>query len=133
MIRLVYLSFATVPFTQADLDDLLRTSRRNNARSGVTGMLLFRDGDFLQVLEGEEAPVRETFDRIEQDPRHDGVRVIDESSVAQREFNDWAMGFRRLGDDDAPGGFVDFLRGSDQPGPGARAMRFLTGFRDLGR
>ncbi len=58
MFFLVYVSSAVRPFSRVDLDDLLATSRANNARVGITGMLLYKDGNFMQVLEGDEEAVR---------------------------------------------------------------------------
>lgn len=131
MIRLVYASHATVPFTDADLDALLETCRRHNVAHGVTGMLLYRDGDFLQALEGEEDAVRETFARITRDRRHAGTVVLDQSPIHEREFGSWAMGFRRLTPTESPTGFVDYFRtpGGEWDGD---ASRMLAAFRELG-
>lgn len=132
MIRLVYASHATVPFTEADLDALLESCRRHNVAHGVTGMLLYRDGDFLQALEGEADAVRETFARIERDPRHAGTLVLDESPIEEREFGSWAMAFRRLTPAEGPAGFVDYFRKAADGREGA-ASRMLAAFRELGR
>lgn len=131
MIRLVYASHATVPFTDADLDGLLETCRQHNVAHGVTGMLLYRDGDFLQVLEGEAESVRETFARIKRDQRHAGTVVLDQSNIDQREFGSWAMAFRRLTPAEVPEGFVDYFQKSvgEQEGD---AGRMLAAFRELG-
>ncbi|MBA3273301.1 MAG: BLUF domain-containing protein [Chthoniobacterales bacterium] len=69
---LVYASIANEDFSPEQLIDLLATSRRNNDASGITGMLLYKDRRFLQVLEGSEAAVRATYARIKRDPRHRG-------------------------------------------------------------
>ena len=132
MIRLIYASHATVPFTDADLDALLETCRRYNVAHGVTGMLLHRDGDFLQVLEGEADAVRETFARIARDRRHAGVVMLDESSIDEREFASWAMAYRRLTPTEGPPGFVDYFRQSVEDRDGD-ASRMLAVFTELGR
>jgi hypothetical protein len=98
MYRLVYVSSATVPFSKTDLVNLLDTSRRNNMRRNVTGMLLYKDGDFLQLIEGERQQVKDLFEHIKQDPRHENTIVIDEEDTEGRIFNDWSMGFRDLSD-----------------------------------
>ena len=67
---LVYASIANEDFSQGQLLELLATSRRNNEQSGITGMLLYNERRFPQVLEGNEAAVSATSARIERDPRH---------------------------------------------------------------
>lgn len=98
MFRILYLSVAQRPFSKIELLALLDKSRQNNARLGVTGILLYRDGDFLQLLEGEEPAVRQLYQRISADPRHVGVRTLVEERCEQRLFEDWSMGFRDLAD-----------------------------------
>jgi hypothetical protein len=94
--HLIYLSSATQEFDEASLDDLLDVARRNNASLGVSGMLLYNDGNFIQYVEGEEADVRALFARIAVDPRHSGVLTVSEGPVDHRVFADWSMGFRTL-------------------------------------
>jgi len=97
MLSLVYVSSATVPFSTADLVTLLQHTRENNERLGVTGLLLYKDGNFIQVLEGPDETVRKLFQTISADPRHGGViRLIEEHG--ERRFPDWSMGFRNLDD-----------------------------------
>ncbi len=98
MIYLVYVSSATRLLTQAELVELLAQSRDKNLKLGVTGMLLYQDGNFMQVLEGEADAVRPLFyGSIMQDPRHHDIIVLDEGELAERQFPDWSMGFRDLG------------------------------------
>ena len=72
---------------------ILAVSKRNNARVGVTGALLFNAGSFAQVLEGPRAAVEATFERIQRDPRHSDVSVIQCEPVAERGFSNWSMAF----------------------------------------
>ena len=99
--QLVYVSSAKVPFDTPALLDLLAVARRNNPRSGITGQLLYKDGNFMQLIEGEEVAVRALFARIERDPRHGGVIVLLDHVVPEREFSDWSMAFRALDADTA--------------------------------
>jgi hypothetical protein len=78
------------------LKDILAASVRNNEASGLTGMLLYAGGSFMQVLEGDEEAVDATLARISGDPRHHGVFEIDRSPIDERAFANWRMGFRRL-------------------------------------
>lgn len=96
MFYLVYVSSAVRPFSRSDLEDLLATSRENNARAGITGMLLYKDGNFMQVLEGEEGAVRALYDKIGKDPRHRGEITLREGFAQGRQFPGWTMGFRDL-------------------------------------
>ncbi len=82
--------------TREDLRVLLATSRKNNAELGVTGMLLYKDGNFMQVLEGEEVAVRRLYARIAADPRHGSEITLQEGFSEGRQFPDWSMGFRDL-------------------------------------
>jgi len=112
--ELIYRSRATGPFDRAEISRILATARRVNAENGVTGLLLYSDDAFLQVLEGEEAAVRETFGRIQADPRHAEVTVLAEGARDGRAYPDWTMGFRHL--DTAlvgPGEVLDEARARD--------------------
>ena len=136
LIRLVYVSHEVRPLTTADLDALLEESRRNNARLEVTGMLLYHDGDFMQVLEGEEEAVREIYRRIVADPRHSGILVLDDTPVPDREFAGWWMGFRRVERGEIPQGFTDFFNRDLDPetmGRGGDAILFLRSFKRSAR
>lgn len=98
---LTYFSAATVPFSRGDLLNLLDQSRERNAEVGITGMMLFHDAHFVQVLEGPDEHVRATFARICQDTRHRSIHVELEDSVEERMFPDWSMGFRDVADGSA--------------------------------
>jgi hypothetical protein len=94
MYQIVYRSIATQDFSDSDLKKLLVRSRMRNKEAGVTGMLVFHDGTFLQMLEGEKRAVIDIFTRIEKDPRHRGVAVLHRGSGPdERVFGDWAMGY----------------------------------------
>lgn len=71
-------------------------ARQNNARKGITGILLYRDGNFLQSIEGEEAAVGELFSIIARDKRHNGLMVLFREEIPAREYPDWSMAFRDL-------------------------------------
>ncbi|WP_285036203.1 BLUF domain-containing protein [Plantibacter sp. ME-Dv--P-095] len=130
MLSLVYASTATQPFSDEDLTAMLATSRENNARSGLTGMLVHRDGRFLQVLEGPEAAVRGLMDTLSADPRHTGIRVMFEEPIRERQFADWTMGFERADSGSAADldGYRDTFDDLDRDDPTAtmRALRELA-------
>jgi hypothetical protein len=95
MLQVIYTSTATEPFSAADLKQLLKRARMRNTSVGVSGMLIYHDGAFLQALEGQPAAVAEVFARIEKDRRHDQIQLLhrDQSFGERRVFGDWAMGF----------------------------------------
>lgn len=97
MYHLIYISHAVHPFTQAELEQLLTSARRNNKRLEVTGMLLYLNEKFIQVLEGERHAVEQVMNIIELDPRHKKLSVLLEGESPERIFKTWTMGFKRLG------------------------------------
>ena len=109
MYHLVYTSHATRPFSEEELIALLTECREFNRAHGITGMLLYIQGKFIQVLEGSQHEVTALFDRIAGDRRHQRVAVVLEGDSEHRHFKDWSMGFRRLTPDEARqlGGFED--------------------------
>lgn len=112
VIQLLYLSTEAQPFDVPQLRALLKQSREANAARGVSGMLLYRSGFFLQVLEGEPGQVRPLVARIAKDTRHKAFVVLDEKAVEQRDFGAWSMGFRDISEarvEDLPG-FHDLAR-----------------------
>lgn len=113
VIHLIYNSAAVVDFTREDLVELLSKARDNNASKDVTGMLLYVDGSFFQVLEGPEESVDALAERIAQDPRHDQMTVIIREPISKRSFSEWTMGFADVASDDLQSveGFNDFFDG----------------------
>lgn len=96
MFFLVYVSSANTLFSPSELVDLLAQCHEQNATVGITGMLLYKDGNFMQVLEGEEEAVRALHSKISRDPRHQGLLTLAQGPLAERQFPDWSMGFRDL-------------------------------------
>lgn len=98
MLRLIYISTARQVIAANELDQILLVSRRNNARVGVTGLLIAGGKRFLQALEGPEDAVSDTYRRIERDPRHFAVVTLRRETVDTRTFPDWTMGYQRAGE-----------------------------------
>jgi hypothetical protein len=99
MFQLLYVSTATRPFNETDLVMLLKAARKKNALLHINGMLLYKQGKFMQILEGEESAVRKLYAEISQDPRHGNLTVILERQCPKSVFSDWSMGFVNLRDD----------------------------------
>jgi len=111
MFFLVYVSAAVTWFSERELRALLAQCRLSNAQTGITGMLLYKDGNFMQALEGEERTVRALEARIACDRRHQGMVTLTSGHTAQRQFSDWTMGFYDLNAPagDLPAGYTEFL------------------------
>lgn len=89
--RLTYASRATDALTANDIEQILDSSRRNNGRAGVTGILMFSSREFLQCLEGSREAINQTYNRILGDPRHTEIQVLDCREIDRRLFPDWGM------------------------------------------
>lgn len=94
--HLIYCSAAQRPFTHGELEKLLLGAHHYNTRHGITGMLLYAEGTFFQVLEGAPADVEKLFARISHDTRHGHVTVIINEPIASRAFSCWSMGHAEL-------------------------------------
>lgn len=131
MLSIVYSSSASDTFTEAGLPDLLVQSRENNARLGLTGMLLYRDGHFLQLLEGDDDVVRDRMDVIAGDLRHRHISTLLEVNIEARQFPDWTMGYGAIapGDIDLVPGyrttFDDITASEEESGSSRAALREL--------
>ena len=96
LIHLIYASKETVAFDNDMIVELLALARARNKSLGITGMLVYCEGSFLQVLEGDEQAVLDLYTHIEGDERHaQAVKIIQES-IATRGFRDWSMGYAAL-------------------------------------
>jgi len=99
MKQIIYISRANREFSDPELEELLQIARIKNAARGVTGMLVYSKGSFLQVLEGPPSKVDEVYNKVEEDRRHRNVVLLKELSVREPCFPDWKMGFKRLTSD----------------------------------
>ena len=94
LFTLVYLSNATSILSEEDLRDILTVSRANNSLQGVSGVLIYCDGNILQVLEGPRENVENVYNRISRDPRHSDLIILQRRDISERNFSEWSMGFR---------------------------------------
>ncbi len=94
--QIVYTSTATEPLGKAELMELLKGSVRRNTRAGITGLLLYQSGAFIQALEGKKAALIELFEKISHDPRHDNLIRLIQGPIKERNFPNSAMAFRDL-------------------------------------
>ncbi len=137
LFHLGYASTETQPFSSEDLREMLEKIRVHNAQADITGLLLYRENCFFQVLEGDKQTVLDLYNRIKADPRHQRVELLFEGPVETREFVDWRMGFVQLDDIDVGQlpGFSDFLENADGPlelfHELSKTRRLMVMFRDM--
>ena len=96
--QLTYRSEAKLGITAEDINSILRQSEANNPKYEITGCLVFNQGYFVQLLEGEKEIVKERYSIIELDKRHDLVEVLSEGETQDRMFEDWKMAYIKLPD-----------------------------------
>ena len=92
LVRLMYASRAAAAVDQEALLAIVRKSKANNPAVGVTGVLCFSEGIFLQVLEGGRSAVNRLYNRIASDPRHSDVELLCYEEIGERRFAGWSMG-----------------------------------------
>ena len=134
LMHCAYASAAKSHFETADLMALLQAARKHNEGAGLTGMLLYTEGSFFQVLEGTPDAVEALYARIELDKRHEQVTKIIAEAIPTRHFAQWTMGFSQVsrkelalisGSNDFFSGASCFL-GLDS----GRAKKLLAAFRE---
>ena len=136
--QIVYISAARSGLGAEDLQAIFRRSVENNPVSGVTGLLLWRDLEFMQVIEGPPDAIGNLYARIVRDPRHTLVIKLLDQALPEREFPDWAMQVVNVRDRSVtelngagrPTGDDRFRSLADSP---SRAKQLLRHFRDAVR
>ena len=93
LIQSVYTSVAIQPMPKSKLYKILVDSRVRNKLADVTGLLVYVDGNFLQVLEGEQEVVSTLFEKISRDRRHKDVKVVYNTGIERRTFDAWRMAY----------------------------------------
>jgi hypothetical protein len=96
LVRLIYASRAASTVSAETLLPIMKTSRANNLTHGITGVLIFSDGVFLQLLEGGREAVSALYNRISRDERHRDVVLLSYDEIGERRFAGWAMGQANL-------------------------------------
>ena len=143
MFRIVYTSASKTMMTERGLQQILRSARRNNAMNLVTGLLIYHDGCFFQVLEGPKEAVETCYAHITKDTRHSDCVTLARGTVVSRVFSEWWMSYRTH-DDLVPSQRIQLvslrqLANKAKTGQvvsdlktNAILLAFLSGFRDLG-
>ena len=111
MIQLAYASSTRGLLTTDDITKILVGSREKNRKRGITGMLLYKGGNVLQIIEGDTEEVTALFEVIRKDERHSGVIKLYQKNIDERDFPEWTMGFHDLNAEGVRNleGFSEFL------------------------
>lgn len=112
MLSLIYVSSSIKQLSDQELLDILKISRENNLARDITGLLLYKGGNFMQALEGADDAVMALYKKIEQDPRHKDVSIISSEQIQARQFPAWEMAFQNLDSDEIrnEAGYSQFLQ-----------------------
>jgi Sensors of blue-light using FAD len=133
MISIAYVSSAVFSFNETALLDLVDQCQRNNARLGITGILVYSDGNFMQVIEGADLPTYALYDRIQRDVRHRGVTTVHQQLIQVHEFRGWSMAYnilppKGLRPHRLPEAFLDRARQRPLPLPLGSASSLVCSF-----
>jgi len=141
--NIIYVSKAHSPMSEKQLTSLLEESRSWNEEYGITGMLLYIEGQepgqtpgrFMQVIEGAEKDIQLLFSRIKADPRHHQITPLHQDYINKRNFTNWLMGFKTVSNDTLiKDGYIDlndyFLKTNRQP-KFSLALNYLKSFNDM--
>lgn len=100
MLQVSYVSRTREPMSSGELLDLLLECREKNKKRGITGMLLYGNGTFLQAIEGEDDLIDELVAKIKDDPRHEEIQMLHRRPIDAREYAEWSMGFELVSEAD---------------------------------
>lgn len=93
---LLYYGVEGVKFEQKDFEELLQQARERNKLLGITGKLIYCEGTFIQILEGNKNNVKDVYASIERDQRLIATKLVAEGTAEQRYFKDWSMDFEEV-------------------------------------
>lgn len=111
--RMVYISRAEALFKEYQLLELLEQARSYNSKHDITGMLLYKDLSFIQLLEGPQEAVNTLFASIKRDRRHKHIKELLNEMADSRIFTGWSMGYQRYDKNTPlPKGYSDYLSDS---------------------
>ncbi len=101
--QLIYVSNRKPTCTQEEIEKILNSCKKNNPPLNITGILLYSDTKFIQLVEGEAKVIMSLYDKIKLDTRHSNPIMISYGMIQEKSFPSWHMGSKKLS-----GGDVDF-------------------------
>ena len=108
---IIYASSSKKILTENELEIFLQEIRNLNLMHQITGLLLYSEGNFIQLIEGEKKIIQLVYSKIKKDTRHSHVTTLVKTPITERVFPDWTMGFRKISDENASSipGYNDFI------------------------
>ena len=100
LIHIVYISISHRDLSEKELSDFLRDIRAKNKKNNVTGLLLYNEGSFIQVIEGKKKTIQTLFKLVKNDKRHTNIIELLIEPIMERSFPDWSMGFKLINNKD---------------------------------
>lgn len=94
--QLVYVSNRKSNCTEKEIDKILDSCKKNNPALDITGVLLYSEGKFIQLVEGEAKVIMELYDKIKKDSRHSSPILISYGPIKERSFPSWHMGSKNI-------------------------------------
>jgi hypothetical protein len=135
--HLIYVSTALRRFSPESLEELLAQSRAANRVAGISGLLVYGGGNFMQLLEGPRDAVETTYARILRDRRHVDMTLLFQTETPERWCGDWAMAYAANAGKKDIAGFVNLIETGGQVltdlADDHLARRIMNGFIDGNR
>nr|WP_320120320.1 BLUF domain-containing protein [uncultured Marinifilum sp.] len=115
LIQIVYVSCSRNKLSESELDDILSEIRPKNRKNSITGLLLYNDEIFIQVLEGKSEIINDLYERLKKDDRHINIVLILKENIKKRSFPDWSMGYHKLSKEESKElpGFSNLMSAKD--------------------
>lgn len=94
--HLIYISYRNENCTDEEIQNILKSCKKNNGHNDITGVLLYSDKQFVQYLEGEYNEIISLFEKIKKDKRHRNVIMLTSFPIKERAFPSWQMGAKKV-------------------------------------
>ncbi len=94
--QLVYVSNRKPTCKQEEIDKILNSCKKNNPSLNITGVLLYSDTKFIQLVEGDAKVIMDLYDKIKKDTRHSNPMMISYNAIAVKSFPNWHMGTKKI-------------------------------------
>ena len=94
--QLVYVSNRKANCTTEEIEKILASCKQNNPPLNITGVLLYSEVKFIQLVEGDAKVIMGLYDKIKKDPRHSNVMMISYNTIKEKSFPSWHMGTRDI-------------------------------------
>lgn len=101
MYTIIYRSKAAAGFGPKEINQMVETAKIHNVKNNITGCLLYHEGRFLQLIEGTEKDVKDLYERILSDSRHENITLLGDEKGFMRSFENWSIAFDNLNLDSA--------------------------------